>query len=289
MAVVDGWQAINVANLCCFTFFTAAFGPLIARPVLHVIEWEIHSHRVRLSHQMNDFYKGLPYSLALYAFGNYDLTFNWIIALVLVCTLFIYARIAEISFLKVSLHSKWSWKAWIVMTVGFSAILLLAVYHFYLAWLTKILWPWYVLAVVVAIIMAFVLPFLVHHLDVNLHVDYLLHRCLRRFLCCWHEKARQFNAEKDAPQMVYSFDPDEAVNVPQDQRNSSSSTSPRLPASPPGPEKLGISVHIHHWQLFILFAFFTRFQDLVSNICAGIVLGIYVQGIAAYGFDEVLC
>ncbi|KAJ1679482.1 hypothetical protein EV182_001956, partial [Spiromyces aspiralis] len=47
-------------------------------------------------------------------------------------------------------------------------------------------------------------------------------------------------------------------------------------------------VHIHHWQLFYIFAFFTRFDTFASRLCAGIVLGIYVHGIAAYGFDPML-
>ncbi|PWA01674.1 hypothetical protein BB558_002215 [Smittium angustum] len=48
------------------------------------------------------------------------------------------------------------------------------------------------------------------------------------------------------------------------------------------------SVHIHHWQIFYLLAFFTRFPTLTSRICSGLLLGIYTHGSAAYGHDHIL-
>ncbi|KAJ1985006.1 hypothetical protein H4R33_004186 [Dimargaris cristalligena] len=47
-------------------------------------------------------------------------------------------------------------------------------------------------------------------------------------------------------------------------------------------------VHLHHWQIFYILAFFTRFPTTVSQICAGLVLGIFTHGGAAYGFDSLL-
>lgn len=37
--------------------------------------------------------------------------------------------------------------------------------------------------------------------------------------------------------------------------------------------------HPHHWQLFYFLAFFTRFDDWVSHVGGGIVLGCYMQGV----------
>ncbi|KAJ1985151.1 hypothetical protein H4R34_000228 [Dimargaris verticillata] len=48
------------------------------------------------------------------------------------------------------------------------------------------------------------------------------------------------------------------------------------------------TVHLHHWQIFYILAFFTRFTHTISQISAGLVLGIYTQGSAAYGFDPLL-
>ncbi|KAJ1665203.1 hypothetical protein IW140_003530 [Coemansia sp. RSA 1813] len=47
-------------------------------------------------------------------------------------------------------------------------------------------------------------------------------------------------------------------------------------------------LHLHHWQIFYILAFFTRFDKLASRACAGIVLGIVTQGSAAYGYDAMM-
>ncbi|KAF9399897.1 hypothetical protein BGX21_005402 [Mortierella sp. AD011] len=46
--------------------------------------------------------------------------------------------------------------------------------------------------------------------------------------------------------------------------------------------------HPHHWQLFYTLAFFTRFDHWVSRVGAGIVIGAYMQGIMAYGYDYLI-
>ncbi|KAF8927681.1 hypothetical protein EDD21DRAFT_412884 [Dissophora ornata] len=46
--------------------------------------------------------------------------------------------------------------------------------------------------------------------------------------------------------------------------------------------------HPHHWQLFYILAFFTRFDHWVSRVGAGITLGCYMQGIMAYGYDYLI-
>ncbi|KAF9972788.1 hypothetical protein BGZ73_004017 [Actinomortierella ambigua] len=46
--------------------------------------------------------------------------------------------------------------------------------------------------------------------------------------------------------------------------------------------------HPHHWQIFYALAFFTRFDHWVSRVGGGIVIGCYMQGIMAYGYDYLL-
>lgn len=41
--------------------------------------------------------------------------------------------------------------------------------------------------------------------------------------------------------------------------------------------------HPHHWQLFYMLAFFTRFDHWVSRVGGGIVLGCYMQGVMGKG------
>ncbi|KAJ2783553.1 hypothetical protein GGI15_002538 [Coemansia interrupta] len=49
-----------------------------------------------------------------------------------------------------------------------------------------------------------------------------------------------------------------------------------------------LNLHLHHWQIFYILAFFTRFDEFASKMCAGVVLGIFTQGYAAYGFDPMV-
>ncbi|KAJ2557620.1 hypothetical protein EV175_001230 [Coemansia sp. RSA 1933] len=51
---------------------------------------------------------------------------------------------------------------------------------------------------------------------------------------------------------------------------------------------LRCKLHLHHWQIFYILAFFTRFDNFASCACAGLVLGIVTQGSAAYGYDPMM-
>ncbi|KAJ2337513.1 hypothetical protein GGI00_000197 [Coemansia sp. RSA 2681] len=47
-------------------------------------------------------------------------------------------------------------------------------------------------------------------------------------------------------------------------------------------------LHLHHWQIFYILAFFTRFDKFASRACAGVVLGIFTHGHAAFGLDPLM-
>jgi len=49
-----------------------------------------------------------------------------------------------------------------------------------------------------------------------------------------------------------------------------------------------VGFHLHHWQIFYYLAFFTRFNDPISQVCAGLVIGIFMHGVSAYGFHDLL-
>jgi hypothetical protein len=59
----------------------------------------------------------------------------------------------------------------------------------------------------------------------------------------------------------------------------SSSTSSAVEVH--NPYSRQISIHLHHWQIFYVLAFFTRFNDTVSQVGAGIVLACYMEGVCA--------
>lgn len=45
-----------------------------------------------------------------------------------------------------------------------------------------------------------------------------------------------------------------------------------------------VRVHLHHIYIAYILAFFTRFDHPISKICANILLALYIQSIAAYGY-----
>ncbi|KAG0376699.1 hypothetical protein BGX24_007346 [Mortierella sp. AD032] len=69
-------------------------------------------------------------------------------------------------------------------------------------------------------------------------------------------------------------------------------TTPELSIQPYSPYVWSAATpghfHPHHWQLFYILAFFTRFDHWVSRVGGGIVLACYMQGIMAYGYDYLI-
>ncbi|KAI8989955.1 hypothetical protein BDB01DRAFT_487794 [Pilobolus umbonatus] len=51
------------------------------------------------------------------------------------------------------------------------------------------------------------------------------------------------------------------------------------------PYQSRVSIHLHHWQIFYVLAFFTRFDHPVSQVGAGIVIACYMEGICACTMD----
>lgn len=47
-----------------------------------------------------------------------------------------------------------------------------------------------------------------------------------------------------------------------------------------------IKFHPHHWFIFYALAFFTRFDTVLSQLSAGLSIGVFVHGVSAYGADR---
>ncbi|KAI8335643.1 hypothetical protein EDC96DRAFT_524633 [Choanephora cucurbitarum] len=66
----------------------------------------------------------------------------------------------------------------------------------------------------------------------------------------------------------------------------------RYQSSPPEEQRLmygsRVVLHLHHWQIFYVLAFFTRFDHPISQIGAGITLACYMEGVCAYGYDRLV-
>lgn len=48
----------------------------------------------------------------------------------------------------------------------------------------------------------------------------------------------------------------------------------------------GLSFHLHHYQLSLLLLPLVRFQTRFCVLCSGVLLGMFVNGVACYGFDS---
>ena len=48
----------------------------------------------------------------------------------------------------------------------------------------------------------------------------------------------------------------------------------------------GLSFHLHHYQLSLLLLPLVRFQTKFCVFCTGLLLGMFVNGVACYGFDS---
>ena len=42
----------------------------------------------------------------------------------------------------------------------------------------------------------------------------------------------------------------------------------------------GTTLHVHHWWYAYVLAFFARFETAFSSILSGVLIGIYVEGVA---------
>jgi len=224
------------------------------------------------------------YGTVLFIFGNYSQCFSWITSLCIIIGLFGFAWIAELPFAKVSLQSLKTWdiKLKIITLVGVAIILAASGYHFYLATQFKIdedaslIFP-YLLALFLICLFIFLSTIIVykyqnmafpnlkrriikvgerrrHHIMTRNELDEYNNRAISR--------AVEENQEVAEPEI--KFEDVILIDMPR------------------------VGFHLHHWQIFYYLAFFTRFDNPISQICAGLVIGIFMHGVAAYGFHDLL-
>ncbi|RUP42823.1 hypothetical protein BC936DRAFT_138037, partial [Jimgerdemannia flammicorona] len=178
--------------------------------------------------------------------------------------LFGFGLIAELPAAKQSLPSIKSWPVgmWIIFLVAIALILAFAVYHIlYAVRLGGYFWIYYVCALLIPAFLLTCAILLWQEVDKNLVRTYLAKR-------------------KSQPKPKQSEQP-EAGPTPTTEEAATE-------AAVPNPYTMKIGFHPHHWQIFYMLAFWTRFNDPVSQVAAGIVMGCYMQGVVAYGYDSIL-
>lgn len=247
------------------------------------------------------------YGFVLFILGNYSVVFSLPFVIAYVVSLFSFGLIAELPFLRISLVTVRSWSigAWIVMASTAALILAAAAYHIYLA-VTFGIVVWYLLALAIALALPGIgIILAVVDKSIKQRKRQKLRDASREIENNARSITRGENEPLDATSAEYQQRPGKLVNFPRyatfdhisiasnSDQGTFISTYHRLASVEDFIAEevamiLYYQIHFHHWQLFFLLAFFTRFDDLISQICAGIVVGIYMQGVTAYGYHSLL-
>ncbi|KAL9553402.1 hypothetical protein MBANPS3_003315 [Mucor bainieri] len=269
MEADKGATALYSFDLYTFGLFLLAFYIIpypIYRLIAHRLKWETNPKT--MSRHWSDLFDGISYGLILFIFGNYSNTLSWITMAAFYPSLFGYALIAELPFTKTSLPNIKNWPKgmWIVFITAIAIILVFAGYHIYLGYLLP-------------------MPFVIYYVSclsipaAILASSFLLSKEVNQNWCrtklySWKSRKTNKNATQQHQEQV-----DEGTTL--------------LPVAttPQGvhnPYTRQVAIHLHHWQIFYVLAFFTRFDHPVSQVGAGIVLACYMEGICAYGYDRLV-
>jgi len=270
----DIQQVLIRFNIIAYAFFigTLYLAYFLFRLILgRVFDFERHKKSpAQHYHHLVDIF---IYGTVLFIFGNYSQSFSWITALCIIIGLFGFATICELPFCKVSLQSLKTWDIKLKLICLFAGVIIAvaAGYHIYLATQFKIdndtslILP-YILALILICLFLFLSTFIVYKYQ-NMSFPRLKKRIIsvgernRNVIMTRNEFEER---KRDATRDVINSDEVLFIDMPR------------------------VGFHLHHWQIFYYLAFFTRFDDVISEICAGLVIGIFLHGISAYGFHDLL-
>lgn len=243
--------------------------------------WETNPKTI--ARHWSDTMLAFSYGVILFIFGNYTRAYSWITVVAFYPSLFGYALIAEQPYTKTSLPGIKTWPKgmWVVFLIALGIILAFAGIHIYFA--AKLALPfviYYVCGLLIPIFFLVTSALLKKEVNKNwIRTKYHTYR-----------QSKMNNKKNDTTV-------DEAIVVEgqgpkpatiEEVAPTTTTTDVIVPPPIPNPYTGTISLHIHHWQIFYVLAFFTRFTHPVSQVGAGIVLACYMQGICAYGYDPLV-
>ncbi|ORE07714.1 hypothetical protein BCV72DRAFT_304344 [Rhizopus microsporus var. microsporus] len=215
-------------------------------------KWELNTKSI--ARHCSDIMLGMNYGLILFTFGNYTHTFSWITVVAFYPSLFGYGLLAELPFAKQSLPNikHWPKGMWVIFLTALGVILAFAGVHIYFA--SQLEMPF-----VVYYVCSLLIPIFFFATAILLKKE-VNQNWLRTFYVTRISRRQRLDTEDSQPK-------NDTI---------------------PSPYAHTISIHLHHWQIFYVLAFFTRFTHPVSQVAAGIVIACYMQGICAYGYDHLV-
>ncbi|KAF8977594.1 hypothetical protein BGZ46_007265, partial [Entomortierella lignicola] len=303
-----GWAPMEPDyNTCGMTNWVGSFDPikfiyfmlatvLIPYPVYvfvaTVFNWEHLAKRP--ARHYRDLLNATSYGVILFIFGNYAQTLNWITILAFWITWPCYSLIAELDFAKTSLPSfrSWPFGMYALFSGATAVVLAFAGYHIYLGIILNRTVPgfigYYLLALLIPVLLTLIGYACLKQQNNDLFGLSKVYNFMLYLQWRWTTRVAR---RKAAKQRTLTIDPPapSAEALAQHEGPSSSlselesvdNTEVSVPPYQPYVWSVSVSgyFHPHHWQLFYILAFFTRFDHWVSRVGAGIVLGAYMQGI----------
>ncbi|KAJ1855901.1 hypothetical protein GGH12_006063 [Coemansia sp. RSA 1822] len=316
--------SFHFVRFILFALLLTVVGPFVYR--LTAAFFDLERDFKTVADHFDDVTSGLIYAYLVFTLGNYAHTFGWTTLLFYFIGLFGYSALVEVPFLRVSIPGwrSWSMRAWAVNLVGVALVLVAAGFHIRWAWKAGFL-QWYLPLFVLATATLW-LTICVQKLN-NYCTDNRPHglgieRSVRKIalVALWRFRPRSkpVSANAGRPQYAESVYEIGSLGLSQNSLHMEQTSSPDSPNQPlrdtrtSREERTTIineqltnlhylnvrtgrplpvckcQLHLHHWQIFYILAFFTRFDRFASAACAGLVLGIFTQGSAAYGYDAML-
>ncbi|KAI8148911.1 hypothetical protein BJV82DRAFT_590044 [Fennellomyces sp. T-0311] len=264
-------------NPLVWLYFMLSF-LIVPYPIYQIVakryNWETNNKT--LARHWSDVMLGLSYGTILFVFGNYTRAYSWITVVAFYPSLFGYALIAELPFTKTSLPNikNWPFGMWAVFLTAVAIILAFAAFHIY--WAATLALPfviYYVCSLLIPIFLMVVSLTLIKENNEN-YIRTKIHNFRVSRLA-----SKKPSKKNDEEQQQEAEESSSVAPVTQQE-----SAVPELH----NPYTRKLSLHLHHWQIFYMLAFFTRFTHPVSQVGSGIVLACYMEGICAYGYDQLL-
>ncbi|KAJ2837661.1 hypothetical protein J3B01_001961 [Coemansia erecta] len=318
--------SFHFVRFILFSLLLTVVGPFVYR--LTAAFFDLERDFKTVADHFDDITSGLIYSYIVFTLGNYAHTFGWTTLLFYFIGLFAYSALVEVPFLRVSIPGwrSWSVGAWAVNLIGVALVLVAAGFHIRWAWTAGFL-QWYLPLFVLAtssLWLAVCVQRLNNYCTDNRPHGLGIERSMRKTaLVAWSwrkqsSKPRDNASPNARPQYAESVYEIGSLGLSQNSLHMDQAQSPDSPNQPlrehtrtSREERMAAideqlvnlhylnvrrgqlpvckcQLHLHHWQIFYILAFFTRFDRFASAACAGLVLGIFTQGSAAYGYDAML-
>ncbi|CAO3595281.1 unnamed protein product [Absidia cylindrospora] len=239
------------------------------------LHWELNTKTV--ARHWNDCMLGCCcYGLNLFVFGNYSHAFSWITVLAFYPSLFAYGWIAERPFTKTSLPNIRHWSAgmWLVFSAALVIILAFATFHIYVASiLTFPFVVYYVCGLLIPIAIMVAAKLLAKEVNTN---------WIRTTYHHWTATIHPHLLPSTSPSSSITTDqlphhPPNKITIQVDSEEAINGQDYSPPLSPPPsavdlpltleleenqfeqtPYTTHLSLHLHHWQIFYILAYFTR-------------------------------